>query len=67
MGLGAGAAGFGVAGLVGAAFVVEVFGWVGVVVLVKDGVGVGVGVVRVNRAVVLSLADHRLVTRAERR
>ena len=67
VGLDAGAAGFGVAGLVGAAFVVEVFCCVDVVevVLVKDGDGVEVEVVRVNRVVALFLASLRLVTKAE--
>ena len=66
-GLVAGAAGLGAAGLVGAAFAVDVFGWDDgvVVVLVADGVGVGVVVARVNLAVVLLLAALRLVTKAE--
>ena len=66
-GLVAGAAGLGAAGLAGAAFAVDVFGWADgvVVVLVEDGAGVGVEVVRVNLAVVLLLEALRLVTKAE--
>lgn len=66
-GLVAGAAGLGAAGLVGAAFAVDVFGWDDgvVVVLVADGVGVGGVVACVNLAVALLLAALRLVTKAE--